>query len=831
MRTAVGIVLLVVLLAVAPLNQVVAKDNGIYNNSGGCNCHGYSSVTAQLNGVPTDYTPGTSYTLTVGMGTSPNTGGFNLEVNKGQLSNPDANSKVNANGRQATHDYAPGTTSWTMDWTAPVAGSGAVRFDLAVLSANGNGATSGDTFGTTSTTANEGVSNQAPSINNLAIAPNAPTTLADLTASYTFLDDDGDTESGSTVAWYRNGVVQPSHTALTLPASATSKGESWHVEVTPSDGMDAGTTEASAPVIVVNSAPSVVVVTPSSVTPDTTVDVTFSLQSEDVDGDAVTTTEARWHLEGSPVQSLDNATTLPSFATRPGDVWSVEVRVSDGTDLSGWLMSDPITVGSSNEAPVVSEVQLGNGTVPLTGDSILATWTESDPDGDAVQSVELTWSRDGVGVSAADGLNPLPSSMTAKGEAWSVQVRAYDGNLWSAWTTSQTLVIGNTAPAIDDARLVSTSLTVQDNLTLNLTGSDVDGDDLAITSVRWFLNDVEQGIAVDETVLPASALSRGDAWHAVVRISDGIEEVGSSTETLIVVNSVPRVEVAWSENVTSLADLSPNIVAVDADGDDLTTMTTWYKNGFRDATLSNLTSVPKEKLAPEQGWRLRVTVSDGIAWSEVADVDVVIGNLPPLPVIEVLSREVWLGERTVLSSDGSTDLDGTHLVHRWTWNGQTATGSQVGMTLDGPTEVTLRVTDEHGASATTSLSLTPEVGPQIQGLEARHDGSGMVRLTWSWSGDTATHHVYRNGNMIAAVNATDFTDRPPMSGANTYTVQPVNEERTFQRGADDVSVLVEDVQVEAPEPAAGLGYGLGGAMLFVLLLLQLLTLRHGGGRQ
>ena len=94
-----------------------------------------------------------------------------------------------------------------------------------------------------------------------------------------------------------------------------------------------------------------------------------------------------------------------------------------------------------------------------------------------------------------------------------------------------------------------------------------------------------------------------------------------------------------------------------------------------------------------------------------------------------------------------------------------------------------------------------------------------------------THHVYRNGNMIAAVNATDFTDRPPMSGANTYTVQPVNEERTFQRGADDVSVLVEDVQVEAPEPAAGLGYGLGGAMLFVLLLLQLLTLRHGGGRQ
>ncbi|MGB2276429.1 MAG: hypothetical protein ACPH5S_05605, partial [Candidatus Poseidoniaceae archaeon] len=75
-----------------------------------------------------------------------------------------------------------------------------------------------------------------------------------------------------------------------------------------------------------------------------------------------------------------------------------------------------------------------------------------------------------------------------------------------------------------------------------------------------------------------------------------------------------------------------------------------------------------------------------------------------------------------------------------------------------------------------------------------------------------------------------FTDRPPMSGANTYTVQPVNDERTFQRGSDDVSVLVNDVEIVVPEPAAGLGYGLGGLMILVLVLLQVLALRGGGGR-
>ena len=70
-----------------------------------------------------------------------------------------------------------------------------------------------------------------------------------------------------------------------------------------------------------------------------------------------------------------------------------------------------------------------------------------------------------------------------------------------------------------------------------------------------------------------------------------------------------------------------------------------------------------------------------------------------------------------------------------------------------------------------------------------------------------------------------------MSGANTYTVQPVSDERIFLQGADDVSVLVNDVEIETPAPAAGLGYGLGGAMVLALLVLQFVALRAGGGRK
>ena len=172
---------------------------------------------------------------------------------------------------------------------------------------------------------------------------------------------------------------------------------------------------------VLNTAPTVLSVTPSDLAPDTSEDVVLAVVSDDIDGDAITATETKWMLGGSHVV-VDDATTLPSLATRPGDVWTVEVRVSDGTDVSSWLSSDAITIGSSNQAPAVSNVVIGDGTTPTTGNDITATWAESDPDGDSVQSTELQWSKDGSHIVEANDLNPLPASFTAKGETWTVQV-------------------------------------------------------------------------------------------------------------------------------------------------------------------------------------------------------------------------------------------------------------------------------------------------------------------------------------------------------------------------------------------------------------------------
>ena len=48
----------------------------------------------------------------------PQSGGFNIEVSKGALSNPSSAAQVSSNGFQATHNTWM-STSWTLDWTAP----------------------------------------------------------------------------------------------------------------------------------------------------------------------------------------------------------------------------------------------------------------------------------------------------------------------------------------------------------------------------------------------------------------------------------------------------------------------------------------------------------------------------------------------------------------------------------------------------------------------------------------------------------------------------------------------------------------------------------------
>ncbi|MEJ6530941.1 MAG: hypothetical protein QNL81_05105, partial [Euryarchaeota archaeon] len=155
--------LTVLLLIVISAPAIDGQPTGKFNTSSGCNCHSTTAIDAQLSGYPSTYTAGEQYILNIGMSVSAPAGGFSLDIDKGTLSNPSTDAQVNPPQRSATHSSSD-STSWTVTWTAPSSGSGMVTFSLAVLAADGNIDTEGDSSGILSVQIAEVSPNNAPQV-------------------------------------------------------------------------------------------------------------------------------------------------------------------------------------------------------------------------------------------------------------------------------------------------------------------------------------------------------------------------------------------------------------------------------------------------------------------------------------------------------------------------------------------------------------------------------------------------------------------------------------------------------------------------------------------
>ncbi len=143
-----------------------------------CNaCHagilnpGSAIATITSASLLSGYTPGQTYTISAGItGTTSNKIGFEATVERdlnnaktGSLIITDAvRTKTTNFGNAVTHNSTAGTTAtaganaWTFDWTAPVAGTGAVTIYGSFNATNGNGSTSGDQVYTASFNVIEG---------------------------------------------------------------------------------------------------------------------------------------------------------------------------------------------------------------------------------------------------------------------------------------------------------------------------------------------------------------------------------------------------------------------------------------------------------------------------------------------------------------------------------------------------------------------------------------------------------------------------------------------------------------------------------------------------
>ena len=96
------------------------------------------------------------------------------------------------------------------------------------------------------------IQNTPPEAFDLGITPDTPYITDDLVATYSYTDADGDTESGSEIRWYKDGILQQEYNGqLAVPALATVEGDMWHFTVRPKDGTDFGDLATSSNVTVI----------------------------------------------------------------------------------------------------------------------------------------------------------------------------------------------------------------------------------------------------------------------------------------------------------------------------------------------------------------------------------------------------------------------------------------------------------------------------------------------------------------------------------------------------------------------------------------------------
>ena len=798
MRLKFASLLLVTLLLASTIPTSLGNSSGIYNRgSSGCGggyCHGSSNTaTVSMSGQPSSYNPGQTYTLSISVsgGVQGTNGGFSLDVNKGTLSTGGGVGimAVKVNGAQTSATHTTNSyRSWSVDWTAPTAGSGSVQFNLAGLTANGANGNNGDAWGTTTITVPEGGSppqNNAPTATNLQLFPSNPVTTDTLTLTYTYQDSDNDPESGTQIRWYRDGqLVSSLNDQTTVPSSSTTKGETWNVTVTPSDGTDDGAPAHSSTLLVVNSIP---VVNSAEITPSDALesdDLTIVYMSSDADNDP-RTYETEWYVDGSKVSAFDGDTTIPSVAIRDGDIWYAKIRVNDGEANSDWFTTENISIGSDNTAPTMVSVSITGG--PFTTlDDLQATAQATDDDNDA-----LTYEWDWPGSMGVVSSSTLPSFYTSKGESWKVKVRVTDGKEYSEWMESSAVVIQNTPPVLSNVEIEQDRVYFDSEATYTFDASDVDGDQLQV-SESWSLN--------------------GDILTLSLSVYDN-EMAYSNTliDTVQIANSLPTLSYNGPTSQSALVDLSPAIESDDANGDTVTMTWSWMRNGFM--TDDTETTIPANKLAAGDVWTAMVTPNDGMDDGVTLMVDFTINNTAPNAEISS-PDDLIKGASVTFSAMNSNDIDGAVVKAIWSIDGTPVhQGMTYTTTMPSALDLTVKVFDDLGAHDEISESFVGTAPPKAMDVKAKLDGSDVIL---SWTGQSDEWAIVYNGEVIDTTSSLTYTHTPIVEGQHNYSVFAVVGGEAISDSSAGSSTSIElstSLVPESPGPSETAG------LVFSIILL------------
>lgn len=429
----------------------------------------------------------------------------------------------------------------------------------------------GTTDGVAVTSAAIDILNSQPTISSVSISPTSGSESTLFTCSVAgALDADGDAISFQ-FDWLVDGVPL-GVTSASLGGAYFNRGSTVACEVTPDDGEELGTPVSSAAVVIANSLPVVsgIVISPSN--PKATDVLSVAASFTDADGDAVAGLY-QWYLNGT---ASSGATTTTFSGAAAGDQVEVEVTPFDGTDFGTALMSASVVIG--NSAPTVSSASItpssGNETTVFT---CVGGFTY-DADGDAV-TLRYRWYRNGSLIPPST--QTLTGSDFSRGDEIYCAVVPYDGLVEGTALTSAVVTIENAPPTVGAISVSPSPAYETSVLSCLATGiNDADGDLVTLT-YAWTVNGVDAGVT--SASLGGAYFNRGNQVSCSVVPNDGVEDGTTAVASSVTISnakpSIASVSVSpATPNASSTVTCVPG-PASDPDGDTVTFLFAWTKNG------------------------------------------------------------------------------------------------------------------------------------------------------------------------------------------------------------------------------------------------------------
>jgi cyclophilin family peptidyl-prolyl cis-trans isomerase len=378
-----------------------------------------------------------------------------------------------------------------------------------------------------------------------------------------------------------------------------------------------------------------------------------------------------------------------ALTATPGQEGTAALVVT-ATDRYGATVTGTLNVAYGDRPPSAT-VQL-SPTNPGVTDTVTATVTGSDPDGDPV-TLNYSWKVNGHEVQAGsttDASTTLDLRLSDVGAQVgdTVELDVTPTNDKTGAVASQSVTVVDHPPVVSNAQILNTFPSPTDKLTVQATASDQDGDPFTLNytwkvngqTVKSVTDSTSDTDVLDPSTLVPGTINEGDTVTVDVTPVDQNNVPGSTVTASVKINSAPTAETISDQAFSGQGPYSFNAANSfhDADTDQTLDYTAKLANGdplpawLSISTDGVLSGNPGDADAGPLNIVITATDPGGKAASASFTLTVSAGDTglddPPAVTSVLLSSSAPTPTTVITATVNATDPEGDALSYAYTWS-------------------------------------------------------------------------------------------------------------------------------------------------------------------